>query len=342
MRTYTSTYRYRTGASAALAAGLLITGCSAANTSGTPAATTSAGGEWDPCNALTISDLDGRYLRSSLPFALTRGIDDGAYPASGFASCRYGTWDQIGVTLNFPLGELPDDFGDLVSADYRPGAERMQLGNGDHAVYLSEAGQTRMAVQHGDVQFVLEWQPIESFASESLSRTKMSELAELVASRLPTELTIGDQYPEECGDLPGVEDIVGDSTITWGSADVDNLYCDVLGPDGLLTAAATKQAPEWVEDRIEASRGLSPEDEVEPAIAEDVLILAADHQADSGGGGQLHGLRVDGYLRMCCQMHIEYFTPDDALDMKRSPQFDSTEREFVTAFVDTARTWVSH
>lgn len=317
------------------AAALLLAGCSA-TTSGTPTADTDTTG-FDPCSVLSVDDVADTYVKSALPLALTRRIEPGGFAVPGFASCQYGTWENIGVVVQFPLGDLPTDVGDLIAADYTPGTVDVTLPNGDSGSYNSAA--TKLAVQHGDVQFIVKWTSLDPFDGGTISQTTMSELAALVANRLPASFTLTDYRPEECAALPGAAEIVGGIKLAWGSADVDHLYCDYIGPDGILTATATQQEPEWVEDRIVGSRLSDRRGEVAPAIAEDAVVVANGQTDD--GWSQRDGLYIQGYLRLCCELSIEFHTLDDLPDEKRSREFDSTERDFVTGFVGAARGWVT-
>ncbi|MBJ8339011.1 hypothetical protein JGU71_08955 [Antrihabitans sp. YC3-6] len=302
-------------------------GCSSVRGTAVPIAD-SAG--FDLCSVLSIDDVEGSYVRSDEPISLRTRITSNVYVPGGIAACEFGTAIATGLTLGVPLGEPAPDIADLAHSPYTSEGGDTEVGN-DKAYQVESEFDSIIAVQHGNTQFYLAWEPLLDIDDEGVTPEQMIELAQKVADKLPETIDLPKSVlPGECDGIGGVDAIVGDVTSARGSVDDDNLYCDYLGPEGILNTEARREDGKFVQRLLDSERKVSPENEVKPSIDDGTAIFSPS---------SISGLRLDGYLADCCTFEIEYESED--YKKERSTDFDDDERTLVTSFVAAARSWSS-
>jgi hypothetical protein len=260
----------------------------------------------------------------------TRHLDDSSFHPAGMASCHYGTKDQLdAVQLSIPLGEPALDIARLVGGAYAKDGKDLVIGS-DKAFLLSSAGEASIAVGHGQTQFVIDWHPLANAPADHISQQQLTALAGSVAVKLPTRLTLPQtDIDPVCAGVNEAEQVVGGQAImARGSANSDTLNCDYLGSDGVVQATAITEPARSIEGGIRVQRK-SPQDIIEPPIADDAVISELSHSH----------LNLDGFIQQCCSLRIKYRSVNDAVD--HNGAFDQAERRFVTSFVNVARAWAA-
>jgi hypothetical protein len=298
---------------------------------------TAAPPPFDLCSALTVDDVAAAYGESNLPLTVTKHIEETTYLDSGMASCQYGEDTLPAMTLAVHLGDPVLDVAELVGGQYDKDGTDLTIGS-DKAFYRETPGSGgEIAVGHGNTQFVLSWRPLSGSGSgqrSTVSESALIDAATTVASRLPTDLVLPQRdIASQCDAVTEVEGVIGGVIMARGSADAKTLNCDYLGPDGVLTTTAVAESDKNIERDIRLDQEASPEDIVDPPVADDAVLLIR---------GRVGGLRLEGNLRECCSVDVrnsESQSDSDTDDAGSGTGLDGADRGVTTGFLDAARTW---
>ena len=296
---------------------------------------TAAEPPFDLCSALTVDDVEAAYGESDLPLTVTKHIEETTYLDSGMASCQYGEDTLPAMTLAVHLGDPVLDVAELVGGQYDKDGTDLTIGS-DKAFYRETPGSGgEIAVGHGDTQFVLSWRPLTGTGSgerSTVSESDLVEAATTVASRLPTDLVLPQRdIASQCDTVADVDAVIGGVIMARGSADSNTLNCDYLGPDGVLTTTAIAKSNKDIERNIRLDEEVSPEDLVDPPVADDAVLLIR---------GRVGGIRLEGNLRECCSVKVRNTEREsDTETDDTGTELDDADRRVTTGFIEAARTW---
>ncbi|MHA7648517.1 hypothetical protein ACX9NE_02335 [Mycobacterium sp. ML4] len=282
----------------------------------------------DLCAALPITDVQTTYRSLTPSLHATKHLDYSKFHTAGTASCHYGPKDGLGgVALSVPIGGPVPDVAQLVGG-VRAGNSQDLSVDSDKAFFVRSETDSAIAVDHGSTQFVLTWTPLLGAPNEMITQQQLVALARTVTSNLPTDFIVPQQdTAPACAPVQAGERIVGGRVMmTRGSANDSTLNCDFLGPTGIVSASATREALRFVNDQVRILRS-SPRTLIDPPVDDEAALSALSRNS----------MYIEGYLTGCCALEFTHRAINDAMDY--SSEFDAAQRQFVTSFIAAVRDW---
>lgn len=282
----------------------------------------------DLCSTLPVADVQSTYHRVTPTLLATQRLDASKLHPAGMASCHYSPRDDLGgVVLGVPIGGPVAEVANLIGGRRARNSQDVTV-DSDKAFFVRGETESAIAVDHGSTQFVLTWTPLLGAPNEMATQQELVILARTVAKKLPTDFVPPQQdIASECAGVRVAEHIVGGKVaMARGSANSDTLNCHYLGPTGILSASAVREADHFVDDQIRILRSGS-RNLVDPPVADDTALMALSATS----------MYIEGYLTDCCTLQFEHRAVNDTLDY--SAEFDSAQREFVSSFISAARDW---
>lgn len=282
----------------------------------------------DLCSLLSVAEVHATYRAPAPEFAATKHLDDSSFYKAGMASCHFGPKDDLGgVSLRVPIGGPVLDVAELIGGSYARDGKDIVIGS-DKAFILRSGREAAIAVAHGATQFVLRWTPLMNAVTDEVPEQQLIALAKSVIGKISGNLNLPAQdIALQCGRARDAEAVVGATIVmARGSANHETLNCDYLGPAGIVRGRAVREADGFIDHRI-AALEKNPRDVIDPPVAQDAALTQID----------LHHFNVEGYLRRCCTLKFDYRTVNETTD--HSGGFDAGQRQFVTSFIEAARSW---